>query len=172
MYSSTYAASLETLRQTAARAKIKALSWNVTAFSKALMQYVTELATEWEKKERCRATTSEWEEYLSEMDRQSTAFRHSLSKKRKRKEEEEAEQQAKLAQSDTYYDDDECAHGHTSNWKCVLCGIDIPAGSRGRDGYLLVGQWGNNMGTRAALKSMPRRAFIVGSGGGGGGGGK
>ena len=65
-------------------------------------------------------------------------------------------------------DDDECAHGHTSNWKCVLCGIDIPAGSRGRDGYLLVGHYGNNIGTRAARKSMPRRAFIVGSGGGGG----
>ena len=84
-----YNASVELLQRTAKRAKKKALSWNVKAFSKQMMMYVMDIAkkdesdgseTDMETKQK------EWMEYKQQMVMKSNEFQDMLdheSKQRK-----------------------------------------------------------------------------------------
>jgi len=87
-----YNASVELLQRTAKRAKKKALSWNVQAFSKQMMMYVMDIAKKDASKARDGSETDveikqkEWMEYKQQMVMKSNEFQDMLdheSKQRK-----------------------------------------------------------------------------------------
>ena len=84
-----YNASVELLQRTAKRAKKKALSWNVKAFSKQMMMYVMDIAKKDESdgsETDMKTKQKEWMEYKQQMVMKSNEFQDMLdheSKQRK-----------------------------------------------------------------------------------------